>query len=185
MGISKKIAQFSQKIKSTRTNIVIYTLIMMVVVLSGVTVSGDLRSERLRAFLYRYPGTPLLNHINEILYCADKFNLDWRLYVAIAGAESTFGKNYPKHTRNLTGFNSCNTKFGSIYENIYRTHEVIATTKYYAKYRKTRNIKDLVYVYKGVPPYDHYINTVKFVFKKLNDPNLLAVSPGGILLAEK
>ena len=166
-------------------NIIVYTLVMMFVVLSGATVSADLRSERLRAFLYRYPGTPLINHINEILYCADKFDLDWRLYVAIAGAESTFGKRYPKSTNNLTGFNSCNTSFRSIYQNIYRTHEVIATSKHYARYRKTRNIKDLVYVYKGVPPYDHYISTVKFVFWKLEDPNLLAESPGGVLFAEK
>ncbi|MFA5103994.1 MAG: hypothetical protein WC527_02325 [Candidatus Margulisiibacteriota bacterium] len=183
--MNKKIAKFSQKIKNKLNNIVIYTLVLVFVVLSGATVSGDLRSERLRAFLYRYPGTPLISHINEILYCADKFKLDWRLYVAIAGAESTFGKHYPKHTRNLTGFNNCDTKFRSIYDNIYRTHEVIATTKYYAKYRKTKNIKDLVYVYKGKPPYEHYIKTIKFVFWKINDPNLLAESPGGILFAEK
>lgn len=184
MDIVKKLAEYSQKIKSKRNNIIVYTLVLMFVVLSGATVSGDLRSERLRAFLYRYPGTPLVNHINEILYCADKFNLDWRLYVAIAGAESTFGKNYPKHTRNLTGFNSCNTKFRSIYENIYRTHEVIATSRAYAKYRKTKNLKDLIYVYKGVPPYDRYISTVKFVFWKINDPHLMAESPGGVLFAE-
>ncbi len=164
---------------------VIYTFIIAMIVLSGTTVSGDLRSERLRAFLYRYPGTPLINHIDEILYCADKFGLDWRLYVAIAGAESTFGKRYPKHTRNLTGFNSCNTSFRSIYHNIYKTHEVIATSKYYAKYRKTKKIEDLVHVYKGVPPYKHYIKTVNFVFWKLKDPNLLAESPGGVFFAER
>jgi hypothetical protein len=180
-----KLFELCQKIRIAKFRLRLLSVMAVLVMLSGTTVSGDLRSEKLRAFLYRYPGTPLINHIDEILYCADKFDLDWRLYVAIAGAESTFGLRYPKDTNNLTGFNSCNTSFRSINENIYRTHEVIATLKPYERYRRTKDIKDLVYVYKGVPPYDHYISTVKFIFWKVKDRDIFETSPGKTLVAGK
>ena len=90
--------------------------------------------------------------------------------MAIAGCESTFGRRYPRWSHNLTGHGIYGGKilgFKSIYENIYKTHELIAMSRYYRKYRKTGEIKDLVHVYKGVPPYGHYIRTVKWVFKEL------------------
>ena len=55
----------------------------------------DLRAVKLQKFLDRYPWSPLRGHEQEILYCADKFGIDYRLYVAISGAESTYGKRYP------------------------------------------------------------------------------------------
>ncbi|MBU0686783.1 MAG: hypothetical protein KKB81_02885 [Candidatus Margulisbacteria bacterium] len=128
----------------------------------------DLRAVRLKIFLDRYPFSPLRGHEQEILYCADKFNLDYRLYVAIAGAESTFGKKYPKATSNLTGYNSCNTTFDSIYKNIYETHKLIGTAKWYKKYRQTRKIEDLVYTYKGVPPYAHYIRNIRYTLDAIS-----------------
>ena len=128
----------------------------------------DLRPYKLKRFLDRYPWSPLRGHEIEIVACADKFGIDYRLYVAIAGAESTYGKRYPKKTNNLTGYNSCNTNFVSIYKNIYETSKLIGTAHYYKKYRKTEDIKDLIYVYKGVPPYDHHIKNIRYALDAIS-----------------
>jgi hypothetical protein len=132
--------------------------------LAGLGLAGDPRALKIEKFLARYPDSPLRGHIQEILYCADRFGLDYRLYLGIAGAESTFGRRFPAGSHNLTGICNGGTKFSSIYHNIYRTHEIIAKGKWYAKYRRTRKLTDLVYVYKGVPPYDRYLRTVRSIF---------------------
>lgn len=145
-------------------------LILMIVVLflgAGAGYGKDLRAVKLEKFLSRYPKSPLKGHEQEILYWADYFNVDYRLYLAIAGAESTFGRKYPKHNHNLTGVLNGTTRFASIQDNIYKTTRLIATGKWYGKYRKTKNIRDLVYVYKGVPPYDRYIRTMRYTFSKI------------------
>ncbi|MFH1618215.1 MAG: hypothetical protein ABIB65_06570 [Candidatus Margulisiibacteriota bacterium] len=150
----------------------ILALVLLIVSLGYSQLSSsqkDLRAVRLQRFLDKYPYSPLRGHEHEILYCADKFGLDYRLYLAIAFAESTLGKRFPAHTKNLTGYNNCDTGFESIYDNIYSTHKLIGTTKWYKKYRETNNIKDLVYTYKGVPPYDHYIRNIRFVLNEINN----------------
>lgn len=136
-------------------------IILLILILSGLATAGDRRAVKIQKFLMKYPGSPLRGHSHEILYCADHFGLDYRLYLGIAGAESTFGRKYPKGNHNLTGVCNGGARFASIYDNIYRTHEIIATGKWYKKYRKTRELKDLIYVYKGVPPYDRYLRTVR------------------------
>jgi hypothetical protein len=138
--------------------------VLFILIFSGLGSASDLRAVKIQKFLTKYPGSPLLGHVHEILYCADHFGLDYRLYLGIAGAESTFGRRYPKSSHNLTGICNGGTRFASIYENIYRTHEIIATGKWYKRYRKTRELRDLVYVYKGVPPYDHYLRTLRGIF---------------------
>jgi len=129
----------------------------------------DLRAVKLKRFLDRYQFSPLRGHEQEILYCADKFGVDYRLYLAISGAESTFGKRFPKTRKNLTGHCNGDTTFQSIYSNIYETSKLIGTRGWYKKYRRTKNIWDLVYVYKGVPPYDHYVKNLRFVMDTITD----------------
>ena len=138
-------------------------LLALVLLLAGLAGARDLRAAKIEKFLTRYPDSPLRRHVREILSCADHFGLDYRLYLGIAGAESTFGRRYPKGNYNLTGVCNGGKKFASIYDNIYQTNKIIATGKWYRKYRKTRNLRDLVCVYKGVPPYDHYLMTVRSI----------------------
>jgi hypothetical protein len=128
--------------------------------------AADLRAEKLKSFLDRYPWSPLRGHEQEIVYCADKFGIDYRLYIAIAGAESSYGKRYK--LKNLTGYNNCNSGFKSIYENIYYTSELIGTSKYYKKYRSSKNIWDLIYTYKGVPPYNHYYDNMRYALDQIH-----------------
>ena len=94
---------------------------------------------------------------------ADEFGLDYRLYLAIAGAESGFGRRYPKTRHNLTGILNGESRFKSISHNIRYTNQLIAEGKWYRKYRQTKNLMDLVYIFKGVPPYEHYLRNLRFV----------------------
>jgi len=157
-------------------------LILLLFIIATAGYSLDLRAVKIGRFLDDYPYSPLRSHINEILYCADHFGLDYRLYLALSGAESSFGKKYPKYNFNLTGILNGSKKFKSIYDNIYETHKLIATGKWYKKYLKTKNIVDLVYVYKGVPPYKHYINNLRFFLDKIDS---ISVDDEKALLADK
>ncbi|OGC03374.1 hypothetical protein A2276_00440 [candidate division WOR-1 bacterium RIFOXYA12_FULL_43_27] len=136
---------------------------LLLVFLSGIGHAVDLRAVKLLKYLERYPGTPLASHVHEILSCADKFKVDYRLYVAISGAESGFGRKVSLDRKNFTGYLNGRVGFISIYDNIYKTHELIGTGKWYKKYRATKNIKDFVYTYKGVPPYAHYLRNIRAV----------------------
>ncbi|MBI5400217.1 glucosaminidase domain-containing protein [Candidatus Saganbacteria bacterium] len=144
-------------------------IIMCLILFYGFTLAGaeDARVMKLEKFLARFPWSPLRGHEHEIVYCADKFGIDYRLYVAIAGAESSFGKKFPKQAKNLTGHRNGVTRFSSIYHNIHATSKLVGTAKYYQKYRRTRNLWDFLYVYKGVPPYKHYYVNLRYTFDEV------------------
>lgn len=142
----------------------VVSALIFVIILAGAGAARDLRAIKIEKFLSKYPASPLHGHTDELVNCADHFGLDYRLYAALAGAESTFGRRYPKSNHNLTGVVNGDKRFASIYDNIYKTNELIATGKWYRRYRRTKNIKDLVYVYKGAPPYTHYLKTVRYIF---------------------
>lgn len=63
----------------------------------------DSRVERLRAFLASYD-SPLASVAETFVAEADKNNLDWKLVPAIAGVESTFGKQIPTGSYNGWGW---------------------------------------------------------------------------------
>ncbi|MFA4843376.1 MAG: hypothetical protein WC632_00300 [Candidatus Margulisiibacteriota bacterium] len=140
-------------------------LLVLALVSTGAAI--DFRAVKLKKFLERYPGSPLVSHTQEIVHCADRFGLDYRLYVAISGAESGYGRHYPKNTYNLTGISNGRYGFRSIYGNIYYTHRLLATTKWYHKYRRTGELMDLIYVYKAVPPYDRYLRILRYAMHEI------------------
>lgn len=133
---------------------------------AGSAYAEDLRPVRLYKFLSRYQ-SPLRAHVNEIVYCADKYKIDYRLYVALSGAESGFGRHFPKNSSNFTGIMNGATRFPSVYANIDYTSRILGTGKWYRTWRKTKKLEDLVYVYKGVPPYERYIKTVRYSLHKI------------------
>jgi hypothetical protein len=163
-----------------------FLTLMTVAVLAGISYGEpDLRGAKIDRFLADHkPGSPLRNHIQEILYCADNFGLDYRLFVAISAAESGYGTRYIKRNHNLTGICNGYSRFRSIYDNIYETHKVIATKNWYRKYHATKDIKNLVYVYKGVPPYNHYIRTIKFVMNGISDTSIADLLDGACDLTD-
>ncbi len=54
----------------------------------------DPRAQILKDYLAKYD-SPLESHAQDFIDAADKYQLDWKLVPAIAGVESTFGKNIP------------------------------------------------------------------------------------------
>lgn len=71
--------------------------------LANTDVAVDTRIERLRTFLASYD-SPLQGEAKTFVEKADKYNLDWKLVPAIAGAESTFGKAIPAGSFNAWGW---------------------------------------------------------------------------------
>ena len=65
--------------------------------------STDIRVTCLRDFLASY-GSPLADQAKTFVAEADKNNLDWKLVPAIAGVESTFGKEIPANSYNAWGW---------------------------------------------------------------------------------
>ena len=66
-------------------------------------VTFDTRASRLRMFLQSYD-SPLAGEAETFVAEADKYNLDWKLVAAIAGVESTFGKQIPTGSYNGWGW---------------------------------------------------------------------------------
>jgi hypothetical protein len=65
--------------------------------------TADTRVARLRMFLESY-NSPLSAEAATFVAEADKYNLDWKLVAAIAGVESTFGKQIPPGSYNGWGW---------------------------------------------------------------------------------
>ena len=66
-------------------------------------IEPDTRVARLRMFLTSYD-SPLAGEAETFVAQADKYNLDWKLVAAIAGVESTFGKQIPTGSYNGWGW---------------------------------------------------------------------------------
>jgi len=134
-----------------------------ILMLAGAAEAVDYRPTKLERFLARYcPTSPLRGKGEEMVLQADRYGLDYRLYLAIAGAESTWGKNIPKKSCNLTGISNGAARFRSIDHNIKFTYETIAGKRWYRQYRRTKKLEDLIRVYKAVPPFDKYERSMRF-----------------------
>lgn len=64
---------------------------------------NDNRVQLLRGYLERY-NSPLAPYANVFVEKADKYNIDWRLVVAISGVESGFGQALPANSYNGWGY---------------------------------------------------------------------------------
>ena len=65
--------------------------------------ASDTRVQRLHDFLASY-NSPLADEAKTFVDQADKNNIDWKLVAAIAGVESTFGKEIPTGSYNAWGW---------------------------------------------------------------------------------
>jgi beta-N-acetylglucosaminidase len=63
----------------------------------------DVRVEKLRAYL-EYNNSPMTEDAESFIAYADKYNLDWKLVVSIAGVESGYGKQIPAYSYNAWGW---------------------------------------------------------------------------------
>ena len=72
---------------------------------------------RLQKFLSKYK-SPLVNSSTKFIEVSEKYNLDWRILVAISGIESTFGKFIPYGSYNSFGYDNGQARFNSFDESI-------------------------------------------------------------------
>jgi len=66
-------------------------------------IDGDYRNLILKSYLESYD-SPLAEYSEELIFQADKYDIDWRLVAAISGVESTFGKRIPANSYNAYGW---------------------------------------------------------------------------------
>jgi len=89
----------------------------------------DARVEALHG-LFRSIHSPLAPLAADFVLAADQNNLDWRLLPSIAMVESSAGKHYKN--RNIFGWGSGHTKFGSIRSSIHYVASRLARSRLYA-----------------------------------------------------
>lgn len=66
-------------------------------------VASDYRVKIVEKYLIFYD-SPMVANASDFVYYADKYNLDWRLVLAISGVESTYGKQIPPFSYNGWGW---------------------------------------------------------------------------------
>lgn len=69
----------------------------------GVADSADARPIIIKKYLDKYQ-SPMLPYADLIVSVSDKYNLDWRLLIAIAQQESNLGKKIPEGSFNAWGW---------------------------------------------------------------------------------
>jgi hypothetical protein len=145
----------------------------LLLLIAGLAWGTDPRALRIEKFLAKYcPESPLRGRGEELVRYAEDFGLDYRLYLAIAGAESGFGRRYPKKRHNLTGILNGESRFKSISDNIRYTNQLIAEGKWYRRYRESHDLMDLVVIFKAVPPYEHYLSNLRFVLDGITEVSI-------------
>lgn len=72
----------------------------------------DPRVKKLETYLSKH-NSPMAPYANNLIESADHYQLDWKLVPAIAGVESTFGKNIPFNSYNAYGWNNGHYRFKS------------------------------------------------------------------------
>jgi len=76
----------------------------------GVVDSSDARPVIIKKYLRKHK-SPLLPYSGELLQASEKYNVDYRLIVAIAQCESNLCKKSPEDSYNCWGFENGETKF--------------------------------------------------------------------------
>lgn len=76
----------------------------------GTFSTGDARPVIIKKYLEKHK-SPLLPYVDTLLAAAEKYNVDYRLIVAIAQCESNLCKKSPPGSYNCWGFENGETKF--------------------------------------------------------------------------
>ena len=92
---------------------------------------ADKRADTLRQFLAKY-NSQLADSAEDFVAAADFYGLDWKMLPAIAGIESTFGKQMIQGTYNAYGWGGGTIRFESWSDGIWTISKAIKE-KYMAK----------------------------------------------------
>lgn len=113
--------------------------------------------------------SPLEGYGEKFVVEADKNNIDWRLLVAIAGQESTFGIHSCKKVSNsFLGYGSCKINFKSVDEAIERVSASLGgNNENTAKHYDGKTTKQILRKYNSVKP--DYPNQVIRIMKMIDN----------------
>jgi hypothetical protein len=129
---------------------------------TGAVRGVDFRTQILEDYLSSH-NSPLAGSASDFIYYADKYNIDWRLVAAIAGVESTFGKQIPINSYNAYGWNNGNYSFKSWAESI----EVVSKALRENYYDKGATSIDKI-ARRYAPPSNTWNWKVKFFMGKID-----------------
>ena len=129
--------------------------------------SKDISS--LEIFLKHY-NSPLSSNAKDFVDAGYVYGIDYKLLVAIAGAESSFCKYPAPNTKyNCFGFKSSNGwyEFNDYSDAIWKVAKTLGTSRTYTIFRQTNSIQELANIY--CQGSQSWVNTVKFFIKKQSE----------------
>ncbi len=140
---------------------------------------ADTRVDQLRGFLASH-NSPMTLEAQHFVKEADRLGLDWKLVAAIAGVESTFGKQVPAYSNNgwgwgvFTGTND-GVHFKDWKDGITQVSEGL---RYNYVDKGAKTIESMGRIYAASP---RWAGSVRFFMNKIdtfipNQPELLAVT---------
>lgn len=131
------------------------------------TFANDLRTAKVARFLSTH-GSPLVFSAPTFIAEADKHEFDYRLLVAIAGVESTFGKRYIPGTYNVWGWGVGRIPFQSFDDGIIRISSDLKT-KYMN--RGADNVDKIARIY-CPPTHESWAAKVKFFMNQIEQTDV-------------
>ncbi len=142
-------------------------------------ITRDERIDQLRSYLTAH-NSPLTDEAGHFVAEADRLDLDWKLVVAIAGTESTFGKHIPGGSYNAWGWGiptgaQSGIAFGNWKQGITTVSEGLKE-RYIARGAVT--VEQIGRIYAASP---RWAGNVRFFMSRIeaftpSDPDLLAVT---------
>ncbi len=131
------------------------------------TLANDIRTAKVARFLATQ-GSPLVFSAPTFIAEADKYDFDYRLLVAIAGVESTFGKHYISGTYNVWGWGVGQIPFVSFDDGIIKISRDLKS-KYID--RGANEIDEIARIY-CPPTYESWAAKVKFFMAKIDETDV-------------
>jgi hypothetical protein len=120
----------------------------------------DERADRLKIFLKKY-NSPLADYSREFIFASERFNIEYKTLVAIAGQESHFATAHLCGNNNPFGYGNPCWNFPSFREAIWQTAKTIGSSKLYRTYQKSRSIRDLAGIYNQADT-ENWIKSVSY-----------------------
>jgi len=118
------------------------------------TPSIDPRIEKVERFLKKY-NSPMASEAKTFVIAGDVFKIDYKLLVAMAGVESTFGKHTPSCAPfNPFGWKSYSSpcgfyRFQDFKESINHVAQRISSMPVYGQFRESGSLTELQQIYNG------------------------------------
>jgi len=137
---------------------------------------SDSRARILREYLEKQ-NSPLASYAGAFVENADKYNLDWKLVVAISGVESTFGQEVPNDSYNGWGWGIYGDniiRFSSWNEGIQTISEGLRT-KYMDKWG-AKDVDEIGRLYAASPTWAQRVESIMNSIDNFNKLSLANLS---------